>query len=54
MFNIGFNTGQTAYIGQAYAASKDGQRFLINARTSQSGSVPPLNVVVNWMAAIQR
>ena len=54
MFNTGFNTGQTAFnIGQTHAVSKDGQRFLLNARTPQSGSVPPLNVVVNWMAAIQ-
>ena len=54
VFNTGFNTGQTASLGQTYAVSKDGQRFLVNARTPQSGSVPPLNVVVNWMAAIQR
>ena len=46
-------SGQTAFPGQTYAVSKDGQRFLVNARTPQSGSVPPLNVVVNWMAAIQ-
>ncbi len=52
--NTGFNTGQSASLGQTYAVSKDGQRFLVNARTPQSGSVPPLNVVVNWMAAIQR
>ncbi len=54
MFNTGFNTGQTSIsVGQTHAVSKDGQRFLLNARTPQSGSVPPLNVVVNWMAAIQ-
>ena len=54
LFNTGFITGQTASAGQTYGVSKDGQRFLFNARTPQSGSVPPLNVVVNWMAAIQR
>ncbi len=54
LFDTGFITGQTAAAGQTYGVSKDGQRFLFNARTAQSGSVPPLNVVVNWMAAIQR
>jgi eukaryotic-like serine/threonine-protein kinase len=53
MVNSGF-TIQTDSPGQTYAVSKDGQRFLINVRTLQSGDVPPLNVVVNWMAAIQR
>ena len=53
--NTGFTVGQAAFnIGQLHAASKDGQRFLINARTAQSSSVAPLNVVVNWMAAIQK
>jgi Tol biopolymer transport system component len=55
VFNTGFNTGQTSFsVGQTHAVSKDGQRFLLNARTPQSSTVPPLNVVVNWMAAIQR
>ena len=55
IFNTGFNTGQTSIsIGQTHAVSKDGQRFLLNARTPQSSNVPPLNVVVNWMAAIQK
>ena len=55
MFNTGFNTGQTSFsVGQTHAVSKDGQRFLLNARTPQSSNVPPLTVVVSWMAAIQR
>jgi hypothetical protein len=55
VLNTGFNTGQTSIsVGQTHAVSKDGQRFLLNARTPQSSNVPPLNVVVNWMAAIQR
>jgi hypothetical protein len=37
-----------------YAVTKDGQRFLINARPQQSSSVPPLAVVVNWTAGIQK
>ena len=50
IFNTGFNTGQTSIsIGQTHAVSKDGQRFLLNARTPQSSNVPPLNVVVNSM-----
>jgi Tol biopolymer transport system component len=53
-FNVSISTGQTASFGQAYAVSKDGQRFLVNARAPQSGSVPPLNVVVNWLAAVQK
>jgi Tol biopolymer transport system component len=53
MVNSGF-TVQTASPGLTYAVSKDGQRFLVHARTPRSAGVPPLNVVVNWMAAIQR
>jgi hypothetical protein len=33
--------------------TKDGKRFLLNARPQQS-SVAPLTVVVNWTAAIQK
>ncbi len=39
---------------QAYAVTRDGQRFLVNARPPQSSSVSPLTVVVNWTAAIQK
>ena len=53
MVNSGF-TVQTASPGLSYAVAKDGQRFLFNARTPRSAGVPPLNVVVNWMAAIQK
>ena len=38
--------------GQVYAVTKDGKRFLvIGPRRSDSA---PLNVVVNWTAAIQK
>jgi hypothetical protein len=37
-----------------YAVTKDGKRFLVNARPQQSSSVAPLTVVVNWTAAIQK
>jgi hypothetical protein len=43
----GFNNGQL------YAVTKDGKRFLVNARPQQP-SVAPLTVVVNWTAAIQK
>ena len=38
---------------QVYAVTKDGKRFLVNARPEQS-SAAPLTVVVNWPAAVQR
>jgi hypothetical protein len=36
-----------------YAVTKDGKRFLVNARPQRS-NVSPLTVVVNWTAAIQK
>ena len=39
---------------QAYAVTKDGQRFLVNARSRQSSSAAPLTVVLNWTAAFQK
>ena len=36
-----------------YAVTKDGKRFLVNARPQQS-SAAPLTVVVNWLATIQK
>ena len=41
------------YTRQGYAVTKDGKRFLVNARPQQS-SAAPLTVVVNWTAAIQK
>jgi hypothetical protein len=38
---------------QLYAVTKDGKRFLVNARP-QHVSPTPLTVVVNWVAAIQK
>ena len=38
---------------QVYAVTKDGKRFLVNARPQQS-SAAPLTVVLNWTAAIQK
>lgn len=39
-------------IGQIYASTKDGQRFLVNARP-QIPLATPLTVVVNWMATLR-
>jgi hypothetical protein len=36
-----------------YAVTRDGKRFLVNVRPQQS-SVTPINVVINWMAALQK
>jgi hypothetical protein len=36
-----------------YAVTKDGKRFLVNARPQQS-SVTPVTVIVNWTATIQK
>ena len=36
-------------LNQAYAATKDGQRFLVNATPQPSNNAPPLTVVLNWM-----
>ncbi len=39
---------------QAYAVTKDGRRFLVNAGSQQSSGAAPLTVVLNWTAAIQK
>jgi len=36
-----------------YAVTKDGKRFLVNARPAEI-SAEPLTVVVNWPATIQK
>ena len=39
---------------QAYAVTKDGQRFLVNATPRKSSDAAPLTVVLNWTAAIPK
>ena len=39
--------------GRVYAVTKDGKRFLVNARPQQA-SAESLTVVINWPATIQR
>jgi eukaryotic-like serine/threonine-protein kinase len=41
-------------MNQAYAVTKDGPRFLVNAMPQKSSDVAPLTVVVNWAAAIRK
>jgi Tol biopolymer transport system component len=50
-----FRTGVAAatFFRHHYAVTKDGQRFLVNAPSQQSGGAK-LTVVVNWTAAIQK
>jgi len=40
-------------LGQTYAVTKDGRRFLTNERPRQQQVETPLTVVVNWMAALR-
>jgi hypothetical protein len=35
-----------------YAVSRDGKRFLVNARQQQA-TATPLTVVVNWLSAVK-
>jgi hypothetical protein len=39
------------YPTQIYAATRDGQRFLVNAQ-AESTNVAPITVVVNWPATL--
>jgi Tol biopolymer transport system component/tRNA A-37 threonylcarbamoyl transferase component Bud32 len=49
-----FRSGAPALDGsQVYAVTKDGKRFLVNARPAEI-SAAPLTVVVNWPATIQK
>ena len=38
----------------SYVVTRDGQRFLVNARPPGSGSAESLTVVVNWPATLQK
>jgi len=39
---------------QAYAVTKDGQRFLVSTRPQSAGTTPPLTVIVNWTSTLQK
>ena len=38
----------------SYAASRDGKRFLVSTGMEESTTVPPLTVVVNWLAGVKK
>ena len=38
---------------QVYVLTKDGQRFLVNARP-QNAAAPTLTVIVNWTSTLQK
>src|SRR5262249_46742356 len=37
-----------------YAVTKDGQRFLVNARPQGAATATPLTVIVNWTSTLQK
>jgi hypothetical protein len=39
---------------QMYAVTKDGQRFLVNARSQSAATATPLTVIVNWTSTLQK
>jgi Tol biopolymer transport system component len=39
---------------QMYAVTKDGQRFLVNARPQSAATATPLTVIVNWTSTLQK
>jgi eukaryotic-like serine/threonine-protein kinase len=47
------STASNASASRQYAVSRDGKRFLVNARTERYDAAP-LTVVVNWLAAVQK
>jgi hypothetical protein len=47
-----FSTGVIS-ANQMYTVTKDGQRFLVNARL-QAAAATPLTVIVNWTSTLQK
>ena len=50
-----FPTGVVS-ANQMYAVTKDGQRFLVNARPAEcrQAAITPLTVIVNWTSTLQK
>ena len=42
----------TLSVNQMFSVTRDGQRFLINARPPNTASVSPLTVIVNWTSTL--
>lgn len=48
-----FQTGIYPDLYREYDVTPDGQRFLINQRTTETGA-PPITVIVNWPKLLQK
>jgi hypothetical protein len=48
-----FQTGVVS-LNQMYAVTRDGQRFLVNARPQNAVTTVPLTVIVNWASTLQK
>ena len=48
-----FSTGVIS-ANKMYIVTKDGQRFLVNARPQNAATVTPLTVMVNWTSTLQK
>jgi Tol biopolymer transport system component len=48
-----FPTGLVS-INNMYAVTRDGQRFLVDARPPNASTVTPLTVMVNWTSTLQK
>jgi eukaryotic-like serine/threonine-protein kinase len=48
-----FQTGVVS-MSQMYAVTKDGQRFLVNARPANAAATTPLTVILNWAPTLQK
>jgi serine/threonine-protein kinase len=54
LFERDYAVSQFPAVGIAYDVSRDGQRFLMVKEPDQAGSVPQINVVVNWFEELRR
>jgi eukaryotic-like serine/threonine-protein kinase len=44
----------TVSLNQMYSVTRDGQRFLVNARPQNAVTATPLTVIVNWASTLQK
>ena len=43
----------TLSVNQMFSVTRDGQRFLVNARPPNTARGSPLTVIVNWMSMLE-
>jgi len=48
-----FQAGAVSVVHNAYAVTRDGQRFLVN-RPQNAGATAPLTVIVNWTSTLKK